>query len=112
MSENNNSGESFWTGLVLGIILGAGFVYFLSSTEEGKVIKKRLKEKTGDVLDNLGELIEEIEEKGKEFKEKAAEIQKQLGEKTNKANFSSIKKFRQKGRRLVRFFTRSGKSLG
>ena len=111
MNENNKGGESFLTGLVLGIILGAGFIYFLSSTEEGRVIKKRLKEKTEDALDNLGELIEEIEEKGKEFKEKAAEIQKQIEEKTNKNNFSSIEKLRERGRRVIKFFTRNGKPL-
>ena len=111
MNENNRTGESFLTGLVLGIILGAGFVYFLSSTEEGKVIKKRLREKTEDTLDNLEELIEEIEEKGKEFKEKAAEIQKQIEEKTNKNNFSSIEKLRERGRRVIKFFTRNGKPL-
>jgi len=111
MNENNKSGESFLTGLVLGIILGAGFVYFLSSTEEGKVIKKRLKEKTGDALDNLKELIEEIEEKGEEFKKKAVEIQKQIEEKTSQSNFSSIEKLRERGRRAIRFFTRNGKPL-
>jgi len=111
MSENNKSGESFLTGLVLGIILGAGFVYFLSSTEEGRVIKKRLREKTEDALDNLGELIEEVEEKGEEFKKKAATIKKQLEEKTGERNFSSIEKFQEKGRRAIRFFTRNGKPL-
>jgi len=111
MNENNKNGESFLTGLVLGVILGAGFVYFLSSTEEGKVIKKRLKEKTEDALDSLGELVEEIEEKGEEFKEKAVEIQKQLEEKTEDSNFSSIEKLRERGRRAIRFFTRNGKPL-
>jgi gas vesicle protein len=111
MNENSRNGESFLTGLVLGIILGAGFVYFLSSTEEGKVIKKRLKEKTENALDNLGELIEEIEEKGEEFKKKATEIQKQLEEKTSEVNFSSIEKLRERGRRAVKFFTRNGKPL-
>jgi gas vesicle protein len=111
MNENSRNGESFLTGLVLGIILGAGFVYFLSSTEEGKIIKKRLKEKTENALDNLGELIEEIEEKGEEFKKKATEIQKQLEEKTSEVNFSSIEKLRERGRRAVKFFTRNGKPL-
>jgi len=111
VNENNKGGESFLTGLVLGIILGAGFVYFLSSTEEGKVIKKRLKKKTEDALGNLGKLIEEIEERGEEFKKKAAEIQKQLEERTRESNFSSIEELRERGRRAIRFFTRNGKPL-
>ncbi len=111
MNESNKSGESFLTGLVLGIILGAGFVYFLSATEEGKVIKKRLKEKTENTLDNLGELIEEIEERGEEFKKKATEIQKKLKEKTGESNFPSIEKLRERGRKAIKFFTRNGKPL-
>jgi len=111
MAENNNGGGGFLTGLVLGAILGTGFIYFLSLPEERKVIKKRLKEKTGDALDNLRELIREIEEKEEEFKKKAIKVQGQLNDKTKERNFSSIEKLREKGRRAIRSFMRSGKPL-
>jgi len=111
MNEGSRDGESFLTGLVLGVILGAGFVCFLSSTEEGRVVKKRLQKKTEDALDNLREIVEEAEEKGEELKEKATEIKRQLEKKTGERNFSSIEKLQEKGRRAIRFFTRNGKPL-
>lgn len=111
MSDNGHHGENFLTGLVLGAILGAGFFYFLTSTEEGKKVKKRLAEKSEDVLDSLADLIGEIEEKGEEFKKKAQGIQVELEEKAALPALSQIEKLRERGRRAVKFFTRNGKPL-
>ncbi|MGB9706792.1 MAG: YtxH domain-containing protein [Microgenomates group bacterium] len=111
MSDSERGSESFLTGLVLGAILGAGFVYFLSSTKEGEKVKKRLRERSEDVLDNLADLIREIEEKGKEFKKKAKEVQVELEEKAAAPALSQIEKLRERGRRAVKFFTRNGKPL-
>jgi len=111
MSEESRSSESFLTGLVLGAILGAGFIYFLTSTEEGRKAKENLVEKSEDVLENLAGLIKEIEEKGKEFEKKAKEVRLQLEEKTATPALSQIEKLRERGRRAVKFFTRNGKPL-
>lgn len=121
MSERDRDG-GFLSGLVLGALIGAGLFYFLTSTEEGKKVKKQLKEKGKDALDNLADLIEEVEEKGEEFKQKAKEIQAELEKKTKdvrkevveeaKEQLTHIDKLRERGRRATRrFFTKNGKSL-
>lgn len=121
MSDEEHQGYNLFTGLIMGIIIGAGVVYFLTSTEEGKRVKKQLKEKGEDVLDDLTDIIEEVEEKGEEFKKKALEVQGQLEEKTGdvkkeitqevKEGLSQIEELRERGRRAVKAFTRNGKPL-
>lgn len=109
--SDDHCGENFFTGLVLGAIFGAGVFYFLTSTEEGKKVKKRLAEKSEDVLDNLADLIGKIEEKGEEFKKKAQKVQAELEEKAATSSLSQIEKLRERGRWAVKFFTRNGKPL-
>jgi gas vesicle protein len=117
MNDNHSSrssGESFFSGLVMGAILGAGLVYFLTTTEEGKKIQGQLKEKGGDTLDNLKNLVDEVEKKGEEFKEKAHQFQAQLADKvkdTSEDGLSQIERLRERGRQAVKFFTRNGKPL-
>jgi len=111
MNDSNHGSESFLTGLVLGAILGAGFVYFLTSTDEGKKAKEKLAEKSEDVLKNLTDLVEEVEKKGEEFKKKTQEVQKELEEKATVPVLSQIEKLREQSSRVVKFFTRNGKPL-
>lgn len=121
MSDHDRNG-GFLSGLVLGALVGAGLVYFLTSTEEGKKVKKQWRKKGEIALDNLADLIEEVEEKGEEFKKKAKEIQAELKEKAGdvrqevaeeaKEQLSHIDKLRERGRKAAKFFTRNGKSLG
>lgn len=121
MNEGDRN-RGFLSGLVLGTLLGAGLVYFLTSTEEGKKVKKQLGEKSKDALDNLADLLEEVEEKGKKFRQKAKKIQAELEEKAEdireevargaKEQLSHIDKLRERGRQASkRFFTRNGKKL-
>lgn len=120
MDEQKHS-DKFFTGLALGTVIGAGLYYFLTSTEEGKKIKDRLKEKGEDVLGNLTDLVEEIEEKGQEFKQKARQVQAQLEQKAKtmegkavdeaKGQLTRIKELREKGRLAAKFFTRNGRPL-
>lgn len=121
MSDRDRNG-GFLSGLVLGVIIGAGLFYFLTSTEEGKKVKKQLREKGKDTLDNLAETISEFEEKGEEFKKKAEKLQAALEEKTKdireevaeeaKEQLTHIDKLRERGRKATgRFFTKNGKSL-
>lgn len=119
MAEQNQN--NFFTGLVLGAIVGAGLYYFLTSTEEGKRVKTQFQEKSKETLDDLGELMAEIEEKGEEFKEKAKLVQLQFEEKVKgaqtqvatevKEKLAHIKELRQRGRQAVQFFTHNGKPL-
>lgn len=121
MNDHEHHDNNFFSGLVLGALLGAGFFWFLTSTEEGKKVKKQLKEKSQDTLDNLSDIVAELEEKGEEFKQKAKEIQAELEEKVGdvkeevvgeaKVGLSQIEKLRERGRKAVKFFTRNGKPL-
>ncbi len=121
MSENDNSLSNLVTGLVLGAIVGAGFYYFLTQTEEGKKVKKVLREKGEDVLDELAGIVEDIEDKGEEFKKKAQTVQNELGQKAEslkegvvgevKQGLSQIEELRERGRKAAKFFLRNGKSL-
>ena len=102
MSEENR-GNNFLGGLILGAVIGAGLYYFLTSTEEGKRIKTRIKEKSEETLDNLDGLIAEIESKGEEFKQKAKQIQTQLEEKARDVQSQAVT--------TANFFTHNGKPL-
>lgn len=121
MSDNQHTSDSFLTGLVLGALLGAGALYFLTSTEEGKKVKKQLAESSGDVLDNLTDLVDEIEEKGQEFEKKAEEVKGMLEEKVGQTttvaveevrdDLTQIKKLQERGRRAIKYFLKDGKPL-
>jgi len=121
MADRDRHG-GFLSGLVLGALIGVGLAYFLTSTEEGKKVKKQLKKKGEDTLDNLAEIIEEVEEKGEEFKKKAKEIQLELEKKTGdvreeiaeeaKEQLTNIDSLRERGRKATKkFFTRNGKAI-
>ncbi len=121
MADRDHNGV-FFQGLIMGALLGAGAYYFLTQTKEGEKVKKKLKEKSEEALDNLAELVEDFEEKGEEFKAQAKEIQTKLEEKTKGASkeiaeeaqekLSHIEQLRNRGRKASnKFFVRNGKSL-
>ncbi len=121
MSEENQGG-SFFRGLVAGAVLGAIAVWFLNQTERGKEIKKEIKEKSGDALENLNELIKDLENKGQEFKKKVVEVKKEFEEKAKdfrqdvaeeaQMGLSRIEELEEKGHKAAKkFFTRRGKPL-
>jgi gas vesicle protein len=122
MNEENHQGGSFFRGLVAGAVLGAMAVWFLNQTEKGKEIKKEIKEKSGDALENLNELIKDLEDKGQEFKKKVIEVKEEFEEKAKdfrqdvieegKMGLSRIEELEEKGHKAAqKFFTRKGKSL-
>lgn len=121
MSDSDNSLSNLITGLVLGALVGAGFYYFLTQTEEGKKVKRIVKDKGEDLLDELTEIVEDIENKGKQFKERVQVAQSQLEEKVGdikkevceeaKEGLSQIDQLRERGRRAAKFFLRHGRSL-
>ena len=63
--SQHHDASGFTSGLLLGLVLGAAGVHFLSSSEEGKEILSRLKDSASDTLKDLGEnpaLTEKIQE--------------------------------------------------
>jgi len=121
MRDFEERSSSFFRGLILGALIGAGAYYFLTSTEEGKKVKEKLKKQGENALDNLGEIVNELEEKGEEFKEKAKKLQKELEEKSKNVGgeikeeveekLTEIESLRERGRKAARSFTRNGKPL-
>lgn len=53
--SNHHDGSGFTSGLLLGLILGATGVHFLSDSEEGKEILSRLKDSASETIKDLGE---------------------------------------------------------
>lgn len=120
MSDREHSG--FFQGLLMGALLGAGAVYFLTQTKEGEKFKERIKEKSEEALDDLAELVEDFETKGEEFRARAKEIQVKLEEKAKNTKkevageaqekLTHIEKLRKRGRLASKkFFIRNGKPL-
>ncbi len=121
MSEENQGG-GFFRGLVAGAVLGAIAVWFLNQTERGQEIKKEIKEKSGDALDNLNELVKDWEDKGQEFKKKVVQVKEEFEKKAKdfrqdvaeeaQMGLSRIEELEEKGHKAAqKFFTRKGKSL-
>lgn len=122
MGDDRNRGSNFVLGVILGALVGAGSYWFLTSTEEGKKVKKQIQKKGEEALDNLADMVEDLEEKGEEFKEKAQEVQKELEEKTQslkeevadraQEGLEQIEDLRQRGQKAAaKFFTKNGKPL-
>ncbi|MGB9911437.1 MAG: hypothetical protein ACPLKP_02420 [Microgenomates group bacterium] len=116
MEKNNNEChcESFLTGLLLGIIVGGGVLYFLTATNEGKKVKKKLIKKGKEALEELGDLVEEIEENKGELERKAKETQEQIVKKIEsleERKDNLIDKIVKEKRKFSRFFKRNGRPL-
>ena len=79
MSDAEHKGEdnSFWVGLFLGGLIGAGLIVLLG-TDKGKRLAKKLQTEGLDFLDDVAEkvedTVEELEEKGSELVEKGKEL--------------------------------------
>lgn len=121
MSKRDREG-GFLQGLIMGAILGAGAYYFLTQTKEGEKVKKKIKKRGEEVLDDLADLVDEFEEKGKEFRIQAKKLQAELERKAKdvkkevaeeaKEQLTHIDKLRERGRKATKkFFTRNGKPL-
>lgn len=121
MRDHEERGASFFKGLIWGVLIGGGLFYFLTNTEEGKRIKKKIKRQGKDALDNLTEMAGELEEKGEGFRQKAKKLQVELEEKAKdfggemaqetQEKLSQIEELRERGRKAAKFFTRKGKPL-
>jgi len=107
--------NNFLSGLLFGALISAGLAYFLTSTEEGKKIRKQIRQKGEDALDELSDLIKDLEQKSEEFKQKAMVVENQLAEKVGEVKeegLEQIEKLREQGRQAAgKFFTHNGKPL-
>ena len=110
MSDHDRNGNRFFSGLAFGVALGAGILYFLTSTDKGKKIKREIEEKSEDVIHDLTELIEDIEEKGNEFKAKALAIKEEIKERAEEVEETIIEKTEQH-KQPPKVFTKNGKPL-
>lgn len=116
MEKNNNEChcESLLTGLLLGLIIGGGIFYFLTATDEGKKVKKKLIKKGKEALEELGDLVEEIEENKGKLEQKAKETQEQIVKKIEsleEKKDSLVNKIEKEKRKFARFFKRNGRPL-
>lgn len=119
--KDQDQGSNFFSGLLLGAIVGAGLIWFLTKTKDGVRIGKEVKEKTEDGLVKLADLIGDIEEKGEEFKQKVQVVQKEIKEKAEsfkgalsgdqKQDLSKIDELKARGFKTKKFFTKHGKPL-
>lgn len=120
--DANHKKSSFLPGLVTGLIVGAGALYYLTQTEEGKKLKKKLVVKGEEALEGIKEIVADLEEKGEELKDRAKELQAQLEDKASQVKAEvraeaeekvvEVEKLRERGRAAAKkFFHKGGKSL-
>lgn len=75
--SNHHDASGFTSGLLLGLVLGAAGIHFLSSSEEGKEILSKLKDSTRETLKDLGDnpaLSEKIQDLQKTMDQARATI--------------------------------------
>lgn len=53
--STNHDASGFTSGLLLGLVLGAGGIHFLETSNEGREILSKLKKSAGETLKDLGE---------------------------------------------------------
>jgi len=128
MSDCNND-KSFLLGLMIGGVIAGGLV-FLFGTDKGKEVRKELKERGEDVLDDLDEVLAELEEKRKELKKKAEKVKEEVvqhvGDLKEKASeevmeklddtLANIEALQERGREATatlrkKYFLKDGKRL-
>ena len=117
-------------GLMIGGLIGAGTM-FLFGTDKGAQVRKNLKKKGEDILDDLEPVLKQLEEKSREVKKQAEKVKGQIAEKTGelKENISEevteklddtlakIENLQERGREATealrkKYFVKNGKKLG
>lgn len=69
--------KEFVAGLVIGALVGAG-ASLLLATEDGKVLRKKLKEKASQLLKEMPDLINDAPEKIDDIKDAIVEEAKEI----------------------------------
>jgi len=120
--SDQDRGGGYLQGLIMGALIGAGLYYVLTSTKEGKKVKKILKEEGEGVLGDLAKLTTDLEKKGEVFRTEVNRLQAELEERVEdgseeevveaKNKLNHIDYLRDRGRRATKkFFVRNGKTL-
>jgi gas vesicle protein len=124
--KNEDRGNAFSSGFLLGGLIGAGLV-FLFGTEEGKKVKEQLVKKGKEVIEDLPETVKDLEKRGEEFAQRAEEVKQKLESKAKElspkikkqveSSLDHIEAAQKRGRQAAatirkRFFVRKGKKLG
>lgn len=85
MNQEVSEIKGFLRGIFWGILLTIGAVIFLE-TERGQKLKKKLRKKGEDILEELPDLLDRLEEKSEELVEEAGRIEEEIKEKTEGAS--------------------------
>lgn len=119
MAEKEKS-TNFLSGLAFGLLVGAGVYHFLSG-EKGEELRKVIKKRGKEFVDELSEAVGQVEEKGEEIKEGVSLTKKEMQKKVKEAKeevtdlakdqIEHIDELRERGRSAAKFFLRKGKSL-
>ncbi len=100
-SADNHSG--FWTGIIIGGLVGAGIAYFINKDKNGET-RKLLQKKGKWILDSLGgygrEIIREDEKVEKEVVSQTEDLQKQA-EKTAEQVEKKIDEVKQEAQKAI-----------
>jgi hypothetical protein len=100
--------SGFTSGMLLGLVLGAAGVHFLSNSDEGKEILSKLKESTSNALKDLGE--------NPALADKIADLQKTMDQARATINSAAEKVVEatevKKPEPKKNFFQKMGASLG
>lgn len=114
MHEEERRSSSFFNGLTLGAVLGAGF-FFLFGTKKGRKVKARLVKKGKNFWKELEEIIEEIKKDPDFLAKKTKKLTDKIDEKTQQAKVQVGQKVEETKEVVVkakRFFQKNGRSLG
>lgn len=76
---DNQDGDNFWTGLLVGGILGAAAGFFLGSDNKDD-LKRKIKDKALDVWDNLGDFSNSVKDKALDIKDDVVEEAQDVGQ--------------------------------
>lgn len=121
MNEPEKSGGGYFSGFMMGALIGAAAVFFFG-TKKGKKVAKLMQSEGISGLKDLKKLAAEIETKGETFAEEAKKVTQELEKKAKsgkkeltsqaKKQLSYIKKLQAKGRAAAaHYFQKNGESL-
>jgi len=121
MSENDGNSGNFFTGLVLGSLLGAAAYYYLKETAQGQKTAQKIKAGADQAIGNIGDLVDDLENQKDELGQKTEQIGRELDEKLKQvkkeitaeaqAGLEQINELQERGRKIAKYFTHRGRPV-